>query len=75
MVSIYEQAAREAKVAKLLEVICDQKISADLAADLDVQDWNLIAELADCKPPSEATVAATIERLRQIEQFAKRGAA
>lgn len=72
-ISIHEELARSVKAGKLLAAV-DQHVGyrtgdqaegvAEFLESLDDEDWQQLADVAHCNPPSERTRQRVIELVR-----------
>ncbi len=63
----YEDAGRLRKVAALVAILQEYRITSDLAEVMDYHEWVALAARAHVKPPSDESKAAVTAELRRVE--------
>lgn len=66
-ISPHEAAARARKIARLMAALWKHRVPAERAWSLTTPEWQMVAEVAGCTPPSEATVSDLLQVLQEVK--------
>lgn len=65
--STYALAARHEKAFKLANRLRENEITAEEATQIKPEEWDLLAQAINVRPPSEETVRLVLSKLREWE--------
>lgn len=73
VVNLHEIAARQKKVAALVDILIRAKLSYAEVLLAKPGDWERAAQAARVKPPSDETVRLVLETLKSLEEPLPKG--